>query len=171
MRLTLTFLAASSALVAVLLPAKEPTLIGVVTVTEEIKMPIIQPEMWAILTIIGEAASEPLEGQIAVANVIRNRMRRQYSSDGTVIGTVLRPKQFSMWDDKARIYAAQCELESPAFYTAAEAWYRSNSEKPVGDAVLYHTDQVDPRWRHADSVTPVRQIGAHIFYEDRGRGI
>lgn len=45
--------------------------------------PLVPDDTWAILTIIGEAAGEPYVGQLAVAEVIRNRMRQRYASDGT----------------------------------------------------------------------------------------
>src|SRR5262245_37669606 len=49
-----------------------------------------------ILTIIGEARGEPIEGQVGVACVIRNRVltyNRSYSA------ICLAPKQFSCWND------------------------------------------------------------------------
>jgi spore germination cell wall hydrolase CwlJ-like protein len=143
-----------------------------VTTAMEVKsMPIIQPDTWAVMTIVGEAASEPYEGQVAVANVIRNRMSRGYSSDGTVIGTVLRPKQFSMWDDRARLYAARINLDDKIFARAASAWADSKRSQIVKEAVLYHTVDVNPYWADASSVEFVKQIGRHRFYNDGGRGI
>jgi spore germination cell wall hydrolase CwlJ-like protein len=123
------------------------------------------------MTIIGEAASEPYEGQVAVGRVIRNRMARKYSSDGTVIGTVLRPKQFSMWDDKARLYAANIELDSETYKVAAAAWVDSGKNLELPAAVLYHTTAVHPSWKDASTVKKIATIGDHIFYTDEGGGI
>ena len=153
---------------AVLPSHRTRTVVATVTVYEEAWMPIIQPDHWAILTIIGEAASEPYMGQVAVGNVIRNRMARKYSSDGTIIGTVLRPKQFSMWDDRARIYAARIELDSDVYMAAVDAWNYSKYTDPTKGAVLYHTGAVHPRWADAPSVSLARKIGAHLFYHDSG---
>lgn len=47
------------------------------------------------LCVWSEAAGESLLGKQAVAQVIMNRMRLKYESDGTVQGTVLYPNQFS----------------------------------------------------------------------------
>jgi hypothetical protein len=42
-----------------------------------------------------EARGEPLEGKVAVARVVWNRMAEHYESNGTVPGTVLKYDQFS----------------------------------------------------------------------------
>ena len=166
-----SLIAVLSAVSAVILPTH------IVTASVETReggwMPIVQQDHWAIMTIIGEAASEPFAGQVAVARVIRNRMQWRYSSDGTVIGTVLRAKQFSMWDDKARLYAANIELDSEEYSVAAAAWYESSLvlDDPWADAVLYHTKSVFPSWRDAATVKKVATVGAHIFYTDQGGGI
>jgi len=47
-------------------------------------------------TLVGEARGEPIEGQIAVANVIRNRVR---VSGGGYKAVCLEPKQFSCWNN------------------------------------------------------------------------
>jgi len=49
------------------------------------------------LTIIGEARGEPVEGQIAVANVIRNRNIKVGIKHYWEV--VLAPKQFSCWNE------------------------------------------------------------------------
>ena len=59
---------------------------------------LIPEDKLAILTIAQEALAEPFEGKLAVAEVIRNRMKQRYMSDGTVEGTVLRAWQFSGWE-------------------------------------------------------------------------
>lgn len=49
------------------------------------------------LTLIGEARGEPIEGQVAVASVIRNRLHTaDYKNFREVC---LAPKQFSCWND------------------------------------------------------------------------
>jgi hypothetical protein len=69
-------------------------------------------------------------------------MKRKYASDGTVIGTVLRAKQFSMWDDRARLLAARIDDESPRVRECIEAWKLSAESNVTGGAVLYHTIQI-----------------------------
>lgn len=47
------------------------------------------------LTVLSEAASEPVDGMAAVVRVIQNRTRLKYQSDGTLRGTILHPSAFS----------------------------------------------------------------------------
>jgi N-acetylmuramoyl-L-alanine amidase len=49
------------------------------------------------LTLIGEARGEPIEGQVAVANVIHNRA---FSSGKSFKEICLAPLQFSCWNSK-----------------------------------------------------------------------
>ena len=119
------------------------------------------------MTIAGEALGEPLIGKIAVAEVIRNRMKRGYASDGTVIGTVLRAKQFSMWDDKARLLAARIDDEHPKVQDCVKAWELSATSNVTNGAVLYHTIMIDPpKWASAPSVKVATTIHRHRFYHD-----
>lgn len=134
----------------------------------EAEVRIVDDDKWAIMTIAGEALSEPLVGKIAVANVIRNRMAKKYASDGTVVGTVLRAKQFSMWDDKARLLAAKIDDSHPRVEDCVTAWELSKDRDVTNGAVLYHTDYIDePYWATAPSVEKSVQIGRHIFYTDK----
>jgi len=127
---------------------------------------LVDDDSWAIMTIAGEALGEPLMGKIAVAEVIRNRMKRGYASDGTVIGTVLRAKQFSMWDDKARLLAARIDDDHPKVRECVQAWEASATSNVTKGAVLYHTVAVSPYWRNAASVSHVTTIHHHMFYLD-----
>jgi spore germination cell wall hydrolase CwlJ-like protein len=45
--------------------------------------------------IYSEAANQSDEGKAAIAQVVSNRMRRHYQSDGTIAGTVLHPGAYS----------------------------------------------------------------------------
>lgn len=130
-------------------------------------MRVVDDEAWAIMTIAGEALGEPMIGKIAVAEVIRNRMARKYASDGTVIGTVLRAKQFSMWDDKARLLAARIDDKDPKVRECIDAWIESEHSTISKGAVLYHTIMIErPFWATAQSVKEVATIHRHRFYTD-----
>jgi N-acetylmuramoyl-L-alanine amidase len=48
-----------------------------------------------ICTVVGEARGEPIEGQVGVANVIKNRA---YASNRSYQDVCLAPKQFSCWN-------------------------------------------------------------------------
>ena len=53
----------------------------------------------AVATIWQEARGNTLTEQDLVAQVIKNRMRERFFSDGSVVDTVTRPFQFSGWRD------------------------------------------------------------------------
>jgi len=132
---------------------------------------VIPENVWGILCIYAEARSEPYEGQVAVGNVIRNRMAKKFFSDGTVCSTVTYRKQFSWMNDqdaqRSRVLAVR--WEEPAMATAAKAWFESEHHKVVGDALLYHASYVAPYWAKANCIELVCQIGRHLFYADSNR--
>jgi spore germination cell wall hydrolase CwlJ-like protein len=138
---------------------------------------LIPAWMLAVATLMGEAGIEPYEGKVAVARVIRNRMRLRYSSDGTVEGTVFSPYQFSLWNtgERGRIKAVRLPLDNPRVQEAIRAW--EHSRIPARDfdhAVLYHaTPKIMaqlglkiPSW--AKKEARIKQIHNHIFYTDLG---
>ena len=113
-----------------------------------------------------EARSEPLEGQIAVANVILNRVQsKKYPN---TICKVIRQKrrgicQFSYFcDGKPEKFT-----NKKAFVSAkrvALQVYLTHKIKDITDGSLwYHATYVKPIWRK--SLVKVKQIGQHIFYK------
>ncbi len=121
-------------------------------------------DILAALTIYLEARGESFAGKMAVAAVIRNRIRQRYHSDGTVKGTVLRAKQFEPWIRR-----------SPD-----EVWFNPNNRKMqesllawelvqdgrnvVEGAVLFYNPRLvnTPRW--AKVYRKIAEIGGHEFY-------
>lgn len=59
------------------------------------------------LTLIGEARGEPVEGQIAVANIILNRSKTRKVS---IKNVCLQKSQFSCWNENDPNYAVLMEL-------------------------------------------------------------
>ena len=133
---------------------------------------------WLALTLWAEARSEPVEGQIAVANVIRNRVKagrwgRSYEA------VCLAPKQFSCWipeGGKANYDALQTmkraielngipqdKLLKTAYWIASGCVDGSMPEN-VNGACHYHALSVKalPDW--ALGHVPVARIGRHVFY-------
>jgi N-acetylmuramoyl-L-alanine amidase len=128
---------------------------------------LVSPDTWAVLTIIGEADGEPYAGKLAVAEVIRNRTRRKYSSDGTFIGTVLSPLQFSCWNAYSdRIPAAKADDSRLDVQDCQRAWDEAlGGSDTVRSSVLYFNPQeAEPGW--AQKATFVTEIGRHRFYSD-----
>jgi spore germination cell wall hydrolase CwlJ-like protein len=133
----------------------------------EVQMRVFPDYNWGAANIYAEARGEPWAGQVAVGNVVRNRMRRRYSSDGTVVGTIFRPHQFSWTRDVQLERVLQLDDSDPHWDQARAAWQASESEHVVpAETVLYHADYVHPTWASAPSVREVKRIGRHIFYEE-----
>ncbi len=117
-----------------------------------------------------EARDEPIKGQIAVAQVVMNRIRSPFYPK-TVCGVVYQGErnrhgcQFSFTctgkrnavNEKAE-WATAVKLAKQVI--AGEVWLNE-----VGYATHYHATYVHPPWRH--ELDKVTQIGAHIFYKMR----
>lgn len=128
-----------------------------------------------VATIIQEARLESLKGMTMVAEVIRDRTRTKFNSDGTIAGTILRAKQFSGWndsEDKVRIASVKIDLADNATQKALYAYkdaFENNTYYAMG-ANLYHADYMNPypEWTKSPNVVRLTQEGHHIFYrEDR----
>jgi len=108
-----------------------------------------------------EARGESLEGQLAVAQVIKNRAASgQYPADWC--GVVKQPWQFSFVRHG----------QFPSVDVNSDAWRKAvgitrlavaNAVSSVPkDCLWYHANYVAPRW--SNNLQRVQQIGAHIFY-------
>lgn len=108
-----------------------------------------------------EAQGEPIEGQLAVAEVVLNRAASgEYPR--SICEVVTQPAQFSFVRDG----------RFPAIDRRSVAWRKAVAVARIAaghladslgpDVLWYHADYVAPGWgRRLDRVT---QIGAHIFY-------
>jgi spore germination cell wall hydrolase CwlJ-like protein len=116
-----------------------------------------------------EARGEPLRGQVAVSQVILNRVRSPLFPE-TICGVVYQGQnqkgcQFSFaCDGKTDIPRndaqwAQAQDISRQI-TAGELWLPE-----VGYSTFYHANYVSPRW--AGSMNKIDKIGRHIFYKKR----
>jgi spore germination cell wall hydrolase CwlJ-like protein len=128
----------------------------------------ISDDLWGILCVFAEARGEPYDGQIAVANVIRNRTKRRFFSNGTIVSTVCAPHQFSWMNtgDAQRTRCLAASWDDPGFRLAAKAWFESEHRSEVGAATHYHADYVQPYWARVAGMRYVKRIGRHLFYED-----
>jgi spore germination cell wall hydrolase CwlJ-like protein len=116
-----------------------------------------------------EAASEPEDGQRAVAQVVLNRVRHQ-AFPATVCGVIFqgsekRGCQFSFACDGAlaRIPARAAWARAARVADAALA---GSVFAPVGTATHYHTYAVTPSWNRSLVMTGV--FGAHFFHRWKG---
>jgi spore germination cell wall hydrolase CwlJ-like protein len=121
-----------------------------------------------------EAASEPFEGKVAVAQVTMNRMRSGKFAD-TVCGVV--HQRNTVYNRVVCQFSWLCEtthLTKPVYrklYDESEEVARmvmleGFKLKTLDQALYYHADYVNPKW-NKEKIT---QIGHHIFYKEKGNG-
>lgn len=106
-----------------------------------------------------EARGEPLEGQIAVAQVTLNRVKDSRFGS-TVCAVVYAPRQFSWTLNKNVRIRDQKAWE--ASLLIARAVLTNSTPIPDLSALYFHTPQVNPSWNRNKQV--VARIGNHIFY-------
>ncbi len=128
-----------------------------------------EKELWCLATAIYfEARGESYRGQVAVAQVVQNRVKdRRYP--GTICGVVFQNQnkrnacQFSFACDGIPEYVN----DSTAWAQAQDIAKRFTDGQlyltEVGDATHYHATYVRPDW--APRMTKVTQIGLHVFYK------
>lgn len=105
-----------------------------------------------------ESKGEPLDGQLAVAQVIMNRVESGRFGR-TVCDVVKAPRQFSF----VRGGALPAPTNQSQFRTArAIAWIALNDawKRVVGGATHFHATHVRPGWK----MERMALIGNHIFY-------
>ncbi len=121
-----------------------------------------------------EARGESSRGQLAVAQVVMNRVRSTLYPD-TICGVVFQGQlrrtgcQFSFTcdgrtdvpKDKNKWRMAN---ELAKRVTDGESWLGD-----IGRATHYHANYVKPRWRR--EMNRIKQVGRHIFYRVRGKQI
>lgn len=120
---------------------------------------LIGDEYAVISTLRGEAASEGLEGMVAVAEVLRNRAMARGT---TMSEEALRPKQFSFWNDRRA--AARWLLRNPG---SIEVALDALEVVKVGSDITkgadhYYADYIKaPYWARGAKETA--RIGRHVF--------
>ena len=117
-----------------------------------------------------EAATEPDDGQKAVAQVILNRVRHP-AFPNTVCGVVYqgserRGCQFSFACDGSMARGAPSRQYWARAQRVAEAALSGNVFAPVGLATHYHTYAVTPSWNK--SLVMTGAWGAHFFHRWKG---
>lgn len=117
-----------------------------------------------------EAATEPVEGQRAVAQVVLNRVRHP-AFPNSVCGVVYQGServtgcQFTFTCDGSLRRAPMASYWDRARKIAEEAM-AGKVYAPVGHATHYHTNWVVPYW--SSSLVKLANVGTHIFYRWSG---
>lgn len=121
-----------------------------------------------------EARGEDLNGRLAVAKVVMNRLKdRRFPR--SVCGVVLEKKSFAANGPRVCQFSWHCDGQSdvPA---DDEAWRQSlllatavlfggdNIDDPSQGSLWFHQASIRPQWD--GSITRFRKIGNHVFYHD-----
>lgn len=113
-----------------------------------------------------ESRSEPVEGMVAVAFVILNRINHPSRWGSTVREVLSEKNQFTYrWDGSMRAGFK----ESKAYNRVVVVSHKIlNGEKsnPIGKADHYKTVDAKPKWNY-NKLTKVAVIGRHEFYQHK----
>ena len=121
-----------------------------------------------------EAASEPFEGKVAVAQVTMNRMNSG-KFPTTVCGVVQQRNVF--YDKVVCQFSWFCESTYKTRPVYPKHWEESEAVAKkvllegfrldsLKEALYYHAEYVNPKWNKEK----IAKIGQHIFYKDRMNG-
>ena len=117
-----------------------------------------------------EARSESEEGQLAVAQVVMNRVKHWFYPDD-VCSVVFQNEaqrnrcQFSFACDGKSDQPLNKQAWERAVTLAKKVLHGQARSKAVGDSTHYHATYVSPKW--VRDMIKVRTIGTHVFYKVR----
>lgn len=132
-------------------------------------MQVSDKELWCLATAIYfEARGEVYRGQVAVAQVVLNRVK-DHRYPNTICGVV--------YQNQHRLNSCQFSFACdgiPEVINDAKSWAQAQDIAKrftdgelylteVGDATHYHATYVSPAW--APRMNRVTQIGLHVFYK------
>lgn len=121
--------------------------------------------MCLALAIYFEARSEPVIGQIAVAQVILKRVEDPMWPN-TICEVVWQNKQFSFTHDGKSDNPTELNAWNKSIILAKIAMIKNFHDYSKGSD-HYHTKQVNPYWSTSSKLEQSRIIGNHIFYRKK----
>ena len=128
------------------------------------------------LNIYHEAKNQSMLGQVAVGQVVMNRVQDRRFPDNvcdvvteavTYKGTnkpVLHQCQFSWWCDGKSDEPKDETGWAQAQYVAGNIMYNGKYRGITEGATHYHATYVKPKWRFDRGMNHIGRIGSHIFY-------
>lgn len=119
-------------------------------------MNLLEGILFLTLTIYGEARDQEYLNQLAVGNVVMNRVR---NSGLTIKQEVLKDRQFSCFNDGVKIPSDMKSLAN----AVAVAILVYNGKDIVNNSTHYHEKSIRPYW--AKHMVMVGVYGDHIFYK------
>lgn len=123
------------------------------------------------MNIYREAAGEPFEGKVAVAQVTMNRVNHK-DFPKSVCSVVYEKNvfmkkvicQFSWYcSNSTRARPVNSMAYEESYEVAKKVMLENFRLESVADAVYFHSDSISPNWDYK----LVTKIGAHIFYTDK----
>jgi N-acetylmuramoyl-L-alanine amidase len=106
-----------------------------------------------------EARSESFEGQLAVAQVILNRVESGRFAR-SICGVVLQPGQFSFVRGGAIPVISKASKDWREALAIARIAQAKIHRSGADNALFFHATRVSPKWR----LSRVASIGNHVFY-------
>lgn len=122
--------------------------------------PVARPKNAALClaqNIFFEAYNEPIEGQLAVAAVVFNRMNSGLFPK-TVCGVVYQRYQFSWTIDQMRWSV----VPPKEIMKLSQELITNTGVEPYSNALYFHASTIHPAW--ADDLVLLFTIGNHVFY-------
>lgn len=122
------------------------------------------------MLIWGEARGEPIEGKIAVACTVRNRVNRPRWWGRNYRDVILCPWQYSCFNenDPNRDKLVRIEMSDEIFVEClwiANGVITNMVRDNTSGSTHYHTHAVLPRW--APKMDKKATLNRHIFYRER----
>ncbi len=107
-----------------------------------------------------EAKSEPLSGQLAVAQVIANRANSKKRFPSSYCGVLFQRGQFSFIRGGRWPAVAKSGTQWKNAVAVARIVDQQLHDGPVPKALFFHARRVSPGWK----LTRVATVGNHVFY-------
>jgi N-acetylmuramoyl-L-alanine amidase len=138
--------------------AKKPNLVALVE-TNSADTAIDSEEKCLASAIFYEARSESFEGQLAVAQVILNRVESGRFAR-SICGVVLQSGQFSFVRGGTIPAISKGSTDWREALAIARIAQAKLHRSGANDALFFHATHVSPKWR----LSRVASIGNHVFY-------
>lgn len=117
------------------------------------------------LLIAMEARGEPIEGQIAVAWTVRNRVARPRWWGRTVLEVITKQYQYEGYTTAQRVGIFESlSVATDQHRWVAEGVLRGWLPDPTHGATHFHAVAIHPEW--AERIEFIEQIGGHRFYRE-----
>jgi N-acetylmuramoyl-L-alanine amidase len=119
----------------------------------------------------GEARGQSVQGKLAVAHVVLNRVNARAYYGRTIKEVVLKPWQFSCFNENdpnlAKILGLNVANPDLAYcHAVADVALLTDNPDPTGGATHYHATQVRPSWVSSAQMTFLCRIDNHLFYRE-----